>query len=157
MGLNRKLMEQISAPENLLLAWRSTRGNIPKHRRERSSGPDGISIADYEGNLTTELNFLSEALLSGRYRPHPPATFQISKPAGGRREIVVLNVADRVAQRAAQQILEPLWEPAFLGCSFGFRPGLSVNDAIGCAQNLRLQEQPWIVDGDISNCFDQAS
>lgn len=153
MGLNRKLMEQISAPENLLLAWRSIRGNIPKHRRERSSGPDGISIVDYENNLTTELNFLGEALINGRYQPRPAATYQISKPGGGRRKIVVLNIADRVAQRAAQQVLEPLWEPAFLGCSFGFRPGLSVNDALGCAQNLRLQNQPWIVDGDIRDCF----
>ncbi len=153
MGMNRKLMEQISAPENLLLAWRSIRGNIPKHRRDRSAGPDGISISDYEENLTTELNILSEALVNGRYRPHPPTTYKIAKPTGGKREIAVLNVTDRVAQRAAQQVLEPLWEPTFLGCSFGFRPGLSIHDAIGCAQSLRMQDQPWIVDGDISNCF----
>lgn len=153
MGIKHKMMEQISAPENLLLAWRQVRGNIPKYRRERSAGPDSISIADYEENLTTELNFLHDALMTGRYKPCPAAIFQIPKPGGGQRKIVVLNVSDRVAQRAAQQVLEPIWEPTFMDCSFGFRPGLSVNDAIGCAQDLRVQKQPWIVDGDITNCF----
>ena len=153
MGLNQKLMEQIASPENLLLAWRNVRGNIPKYRRERSAGPDGISIAAYDENLTTELNFLSDALLTGRYQPRSPASFQIPKPSGGRRKIVVLNVTDRVAQRATQQVLEPIWEPDFLDCSFGFRPGLSVADALGCAQHLRIQKQRWLVDGDITDCF----
>ena len=40
-----KLMEQIAAPENLLSAWRAVRGNIPKYRRERASGPDEIGRA----------------------------------------------------------------------------------------------------------------
>lgn len=153
MGIEHKLMEQISAPENLLMAWRQVKGNIPKYRRDRSAGPDGISITDYEANLTTELNFLHDALISGRYKPAPATLFQVPKSGGGQREIMVLNIVDRVAQRSAQQVLEPLWEPRFLPCSFGFRPGLSVDDAIGCAQIIRQQEQRWVLDGDIMNCF----
>ena len=66
----------------------------------------------------------------------------------------MLTVRDRVAQRAAQQALEPLWEPTFLDCSFGFRPGLSIDNAITCAQQLRAGGNPWAVDGDIAACFD---
>ena len=44
-------IEAVASPENLLRAWRSVRGNIPRYRRERSAGVDGISIDDFEKNL----------------------------------------------------------------------------------------------------------
>src|SRR5262245_29945377 len=103
------LMEQLASPENLLAAWRAVRGNIPKYRRARSSGPDGVTLLDYERELPAELNALHDRLLAGRYQPYPPARFKLPKRDGGEREVVVLAVADRVAQRAAQQVLEPLW------------------------------------------------
>ncbi len=153
MNTNPKLMEQLAAPENLLLAWRSVRGNIPKHRRQRSAGPNGVTLAEFEQDLTTQLEFLQDALVTGRYQPQQAARFLLPKKSGGRREIAVLNISERVAQRAAQQVLEPLWEPAFLDCSFGFRPGLSVANALTRAQQFRIQERRWVVDGDITNCF----
>jgi RNA-directed DNA polymerase len=63
-------------------------------------------------------------------------------------------VVDRVAQRAAQQVIEPLYEPYFLPCSFGFRPGRSTADAIYCARRMRTHGYRWVVDGDIAACFD---
>lgn len=148
------LMEQLASPENLLAAWRAVRGNIPKYRRARSAGPDGVTLLDYERELAAELNALRDGLLTGRYQPRTPARFRLPKRDGGEREVVVLAVADRVAQRAAQQVLEPVWEPEFLECSFGFRPGLSIDDAVACASGLRRRELVWVVDGDIAACFD---
>jgi len=148
------LMEQLAAPENLLAAWRSVRGNIPRYRRDRASGPDGVSLTEFERDLTAQLNILHDMLMSNRYLPIPPAHFRLRKKSGGERVISVLSVRDRVAQRAAQQTLEPLWEVEFLDCSFGFRPGLSIDQAITCAQRLRAGGNPWAVDGDISACFD---
>ncbi len=150
--IDNHLMEQLAAPENLLAAWRAIRGNIPQRRRAKSAGPDGVSLADFEQDLTAQLNFLSDALLNGRYLPQSPKRFTIRKGTHGRREIAVLSVADRVAQRAAQQALEPLWEPRFLPCSFGFRPGCSIEGALAYAGELRI-EQRWVVDGDIRECF----
>lgn len=91
--------------------------------------------------------------MKGRYQPEPPAYFSVPKRNGGERVLAILTVRDRVAQRAAQQVLEPLWEPDFLPCSFGFRPGISLNDAIAFVQELRPQ-YGWAVDGDIAACFD---
>lgn len=149
-----KLLEQIAAPENLLAAWRAVRGNIPGYRRARSAGPDGVSLAEFERELPAQLQALRAMLLEGRYRPEPPAVFALPKKGGGQRRISVLTVRERVAQRAAQQVLEPLWEPLFLDCSFGFRPGLSTQHAVLAARQLRAAGYAWVVDGDIAACFD---
>lgn len=147
-------MDQIASPENLLSAWRCVRSNVPQYRRARSAGPDGVTLAEFERDLPAQLDALHTLLARGRYQPQPPGHFSLPKQNGGRREIALLNVSDRVAQRAAQQVIEPLWEPTFLPCSFGFRPGRSIRDAVRCAQDLRRQGHPWVVDGDIAACFD---
>lgn len=155
MRLHIDLLEQIAAPENLLSAWRVVRGNIPAYRRQRSAGPDGISLVDYERDLDAELTVLRELLLSGRYQPISPAYFPIPKKNGGQRMLAILPVQDRVAQRAVLQMLEPFWEHEFLPCSFGFRPGMSVEQAVHYVSTLRRkQEHQWVVDGDIQQCFD---
>ena len=154
MNRQDRLMEQLAAPENLLAAWRSVRGNIPRYRRLRSSGPDGVTLAEFERDLPAQLSALRHMLIKGRYQPQAPGIFTLQKRSGGTRQIAVLNIADRVAQRAAQQVIEPLYEPSFLPCNFGFRPGRSTLDAIVCARRLRAGGYRWVVDGDIAACFD---
>lgn len=154
MNAQTQLMDQLASPENLLAAWRAVRGNIPVYRRQRSSGPDGITLAEFERDLPAQLQALRHMLLKGRYQPQPPGLFSIEKRSGGTRQIAVLNIADRVTQRAAQQVLEPVYEPLFLPCSFGFRPGRSLQDAVYCARRLREHGYAWVVDGDIASCFD---
>ena len=154
MNREQRLIEKLATPENLLLAWRSVRGNIPKYRWERSVGPDGVSLAEFARDLDSQLNALQDMLLNNRYQPVQPARFYVPKKNGERREIAVLSIRDRVAQRAAQQVIEPLWEPEFFDCSFGFRPGLSIDDALACVQQFRKQGHRWVVDGDIATCFD---
>lgn len=148
------LMDQIASPENLLTAWRAVRGNVPQYRRARSAGPDGVTLSEFERDLPAQLGAMRSMLAHGRYVPQQPGRFTIAKRGGGTREIAILNISDRVAQRAVQQVIEPLWEPTFLPCSYGFRPGRSIRDAICCAQGLRRQGNPWVVDGDIASCFD---
>ncbi len=154
MNQTMNLMEKVAAPDNLLAAWRAVRGNIPVYRRQRSAGPDGVTLAEYERDLTTQLSSLRHLLLKGRYQPQQPGLISIQKPNGGKRQIAILNVSDRIAQRAAQQVLEPLYEPTFLPCSFGFRPGRSIQDAVYCARRMRGHGYGWVVDGDIASCFD---
>ncbi|HNT25593.1 MAG TPA: reverse transcriptase domain-containing protein [Anaerolineales bacterium] len=154
MQTQTDLMEKLAAPENLLTAWRAVRGNIPRHRRQRSAGPDGVTLSDFERDLPVQLSTLRHMLLKGRYQPQKPGLFTIRKADGGSRQIALLNVADRVTQRAAQQVIEPLYEPGFLPCSFGFRPGRSIEDAVYCARQLRKHGYSWVVDGDIAACFD---
>ena len=142
---NDNLMQMLAAPENLLAAWHAVRGNIPQVRRARSSGPDGVSLADFERELPAQLSALRHALLRGTYRAQPPVVAGMPKKNGGVRKIAVLNVSDRVAQRAAQQVLEPIFEPGFLPCSYGFRPGLSTRNALEQANQIRAAGNGWAI------------
>jgi RNA-directed DNA polymerase len=147
------LMGMLTAPENLLSAWRAVRGNVPRVRRRHSAGPDGVTLAEFERDLSAQLNALRDMLLHSRYEPAPPKVIQIAKPNGGERTIGVLNVRDRVAQRAAEQVLAPLWEPEFLECNFGFRPGRGTPHALAYARQMRAEGCEWVVEGDIEDCF----
>jgi RNA-directed DNA polymerase len=148
-----ELMERLTAPENLLSAWRAVRGNVPRPRRRHSAGPDGVTLAEFERDLSAQLNTLQDMLVHSRYEPAPPKVIQIAKPSGGERTIGVLNVRDRVAQRAAVQVLAPLWEPEFLDCSFGFRPERGTPHALAYTRQLRADGCEWVVEGDIEDCF----
>lgn len=150
----RELLMRMCEPENLALAWRKVRSNVEVSRRASSAGVDEISVAAFEQQWETNLRELRTIMLDGGYRPLPPRRVELSKPGGGSRVIGVLAVRDRVAQRAAQQVLEPLFEPDFLDCSYGFRPGKSVEDALHRVLCYQQAGALWVLDADIASCFD---
>ena len=79
-------------------------------------------------------------------------------PKPGRSEKRPLGIPvmrDRAVQALAKTALEPEWEAKFERNSFGFRPGRSAHDAIE-AIFLRTRFKPkFVLDADISKCFDQ--
>lgn len=147
------LMKQICTLPNLRAAWRAVRGNIPVRRRAHSCGVDEMSVAAFEQRWEAHLEDLSQAMLAGHYQPLPPRRITIDKPGGGERTIGVLAVRDRVAQRAAHQVLEPLFDREFLDCSYGFRTGRSVEDAVHRVLCHRQAGCEWVFDGDVLDCF----
>ena len=51
--------------------------------------------------------------------------------------------------------LEPEWEAKFEANSFGFRPGRSCHDAIKAIYQNICHKPKWILETDISKCFDK--
>ena len=49
----------------------------------------------------------------------------------------------------------PLYEDKFLDCSFGFREGRSIQDAVSLVAEHRDAGRRWVVDGDIKDCFER--
>ena len=148
------LMKQICSLPNLRAAWRAVRGNIPVRRRAYSRGVDEVSVAAFEQQWEANLEALSLSMLEGGYQPLPPRRIEIAKQGGGERTIGLLAVRDRIAQRAAHQVLEPLFDRQFLDCSYGFRSGRSVEDALHRVLCYRQAGCEWVFDADIANCFD---
>jgi len=148
------LIDQIVSVENLTLAWRRVRSNIKLALRDRSAGPDAVTLRDFEADWARQMGQLAEELRDGSYRPLPPRRVTIPKMSGGERAIAILAVRDRIAQRAVHQVLEPLFDAHFLDCSYGCRPALGVTDAL--ARVVRYAERgfTWVVDADLSNYFD---
>jgi RNA-directed DNA polymerase len=64
------------------------------------------------------------------------------------------TLRDRVAQMALKLILEPIFEVDFYPYSYGYRPARRAQDAIAEIHKLTTQGYEWVVEGDITACFD---
>ncbi len=98
---------------------------------------------------------LADELAQGRYRPDAVQQFAILKADGSRRLITSYSVRDRVAQRAVLHVLQPLGERLFLDCSYGYRPGLTVDMAYNRVREWVRHGYHWVGDADIASCFDR--
>jgi group II intron reverse transcriptase/maturase len=129
-------------------AWRAVRAN------GGGAGTDGVDIRAFEVHLETELAVLARELSDGGYVPRGVRRILIPKRNEGLRPLAIWTLRDRVAQRAVYEAIEPRFEPGFLACSHGFRPGRSVQTAIADIVAGRNQGLRWVVDADIKDCFD---
>jgi RNA-directed DNA polymerase len=76
-------------------------------------------------------------------------------PDGKQRPLGIPTIEDRAKQMLAYLALCPQWEAHFEAGSYGFRPGRSVLDAAE-AVFLGIAKKPkWVLDADISKCFDE--
>jgi group II intron reverse transcriptase/maturase len=120
-----------------------------------AAGVDGQSIEDFSENLEQNLAMLVRELMDKTYRPQPVKRVEIPKAGGGKRLLGIPSVRDRVVQQALLEILQPIFDPDFHPSSYGYRPGRSAHQAISkAAMFIREYELCWVVDMDISKCFD---
>jgi RNA-directed DNA polymerase len=89
--------------------------------------------------------------------PSPVRRKEISKPGGGTRTLGIPTVMDRFIQQMMLQAMTPIWEPRFSENSYGFRPGRKAADAVRAAQGYVAKGKDWVVDLDISKCFDHVN
>ncbi|MHC5826312.1 MAG: reverse transcriptase/maturase family protein, partial [Nostoc sp.] len=65
------------------------------------------------------------------------------------------TIHDRALQTLAKMTLEPEWEAHFEINSYGFRPGRGCHDAIEAIFNHIKGKSKFVLDADISKCFDK--
>ena len=143
------LSTQLCHPETLHAAWRKVRAN------KGGPGSDGVTIQQFETNLTKHLRQLSREISEERYYPLPVQKFTMKKSNGSTRELSVLALKDRIVQRAVCDLISPIYEAKFLECSFGYRPNRGVPHAIAQVIALRAEGYEWVVHADIENFFDR--
>jgi len=69
------------------------------------------------------------------------------------RLLGVVNPRDKIIQKALLLVLEAIFEPTFLDVSHGFRPNKGTHTALKMVHQ-KFKNVPWIIEGDISKCFD---
>ena len=79
----------------------------------------------------------------------------ISKSDGNQRPLGIPTIHDRAKQMLAYLALCPQWESRFEQGSYGFRPGRTVFDAIENVWVGIAKKPKWVLDADISKCFDR--
>lgn len=120
-----------------------------------AAGIDGQSIDDFAKRLQANIDQLMQELQEKSYQPQSVKRVEIPKPTGGTRKLGIPAVRDRVVQQALLDILQPIFEPEFHPSSYGYRPGRSCHQAITKATMfIREYERKWVVDMDLSKCFD---
>ncbi len=148
------LFNLVADPAFLLVAWDRVRGN----KGARTAGVDGRTAASIQGQGVGEfLDGLRASLKDRSFRPLPVRERMIPKAGGKLRRLGIATIADRVVQASLKLVLEPIWEADFLPCSYGFRPGRRAQDAIAETVMFVTNSYEWVVEGDITACFDEIS
>jgi RNA-directed DNA polymerase len=60
-----------------------------------------------------------------------------------------------VVQAACKLVLEPIFEADFVPCSYGFRPNRRAQDAVEEVRYLAARSYEWVLEADITACFDE--
>src|SRR5437773_10132508 len=149
------LFNLVADPAFLLVGWVRVRGN----KGARTAGVDGRTAGSIEARGVEEfLGALRYSLKDRSFCPLPSRERLIPKPGTAkRRRLGISTIRDRVVQASLKLVLEPVFEADFLPCSYGFRPGRRVHDAVAEVRHLASHSYEWIVEGDIRACFDEIS
>ena len=123
----------------------------------RTAGVDGqtaysIMAERGEGPFLADLRV---ALKARTFAPLPVRERLIPKPGGKQRRLGIATVTDRVVQAALKLVLEPIFEADFTASSYGFRPGRRAQDAIAEIHHFSSKSYEWVLEGDITACFDE--
>jgi RNA-directed DNA polymerase len=127
------------------------------HSRNRDATPggDGQAWAAYGDNLEANLRDLSDRLKRGMYHASPVERVDIPKPDGRQRPIGIPTLEAKLVQRATVEVLNAIYGGAFLGCSYGFRPGRSPHQALDAVTGgIEKGSINWVLDADIRGFFE---
>jgi retron-type reverse transcriptase len=122
----------------------------------KAVGIDGVTKAQYGEQLEENLSDLVARLKRMAYRPQPIRQALIPKEGqpGATRPLGISVLEDKIVQKMMQKVLESIYEPLFLECSYGFRPGRGCHDAIKALyQHLYQNDTQVIIDVDLANFF----
>ena len=123
---------------------------------KKATGVDEVTKEEYGKNLSANLDVLVQKLKSMSYKPGNIRVVDIPKEGkpGATRPLGISNFEDKLFQRVTGKILESVYEPLFLGCSYGFRPGRGCHDAVrALRQYLYENEVSTVIDVDLANYF----
>ncbi|MEO1374601.1 MAG: group II intron reverse transcriptase/maturase [Cyanobacteria bacterium J06635_10] len=142
--LQKTLINSFSA--KLLAVRKISQDNQGK----KTAGIDGIKSLSPKERLKLTKNLV----IDGKSKP----TRRVWIPKPGKKEKRPLGIPtmfDRAKQSLIKLALEPEWEAKMESNSYGFRPGRSVHDAIE-AIFVSIKNMPkYVLDADISKCFDK--
>lgn len=120
----------------------------------KAVGIDRMTKSAYGEHLDGNIHNLILRIRRGTYRPKAARITQIPKEDGSKRPLAISCIEDKLVQLAVSDILSRIYEPLFLPCSYGFRPGLNCHAALKALQQQTYRN--WngaVVEIDIRQYF----
>ena len=133
----KHLVEIITLPENIRLAYR----NIKKNHGSMTPGTDGKTITDL-ATLSDEQLISSVQHRLGWYVPQSVRRVEIPKgnDPTKKRPLGIPTIMDRLIQQCVLQVMEPICEAKFHDHSYGFRPNRNQQHAIAQVHNAQVPD-----------------
>ena len=138
----------------LISSWAAKAASVRRvtqdNNGKKTAGVDGVK------SLTPKQRFalINKITLGSKVKP----TRRVWIPKPGTEEerpLGIPTMEDRALQALVKLVLEPEWEARFESNSYGFRPGRSCQDAIGAIFFAVSKKSKYVLDADISKCFDR--
>ena len=121
---------------------------------KKAVGIDRVTKAAYGEKLDENINGLIQRIRRGTYQPKPARITETPKEDGSKRPLAISCLEDKLVQLAVSKILNKIYEPLFLPCSYGFRPGLNCHDALRALQQSTYRNRNGaLVEIDIRKYF----
>ncbi|MEH2134927.1 MAG: CRISPR-associated endonuclease Cas1 [Nostoc sp.] len=137
--------------EHLNYAWLQVRAG------SKAAGIDGISVELFESMATEQLHNLASQIQYETYTASPAKGFYVPKKNGSKRLIGIPIVRDRIVQRLLLDELYFPLEDTFLDCSYAYRPGHSIQQAVQHLYGYYQYQPKWVIKTDITDFFDNLS
>ncbi|MCD9461383.1 reverse transcriptase domain-containing protein, partial [Marinibactrum halimedae] len=150
-NFNHDLFDQIFSPANVNKAWKQVKAN------KGAPGVDNLTIEQFPEWAKSHWQQCKSRLQNGSYHPHPVKRVEIDKADGGKRQLGIPTVLDRVIQQSITQVISEIIDPRFSENSFGFRPNRSAHQAVKQVQKIIKQKRRIAVDVDLSKFFDRVN
>lgn len=120
------------------------------NRGKKTAGVDGVKAIP----PSQRLQLARKLKLNGKAKS--VRRVWIPKPGKTeKRPLGIPTIEDRARQALVKMAMEPEWEAKFEPTSYGFRPGRSTHDAVARIYVTIAQKANYVLDADISKCFDQ--
>ena len=110
-------------------------------------------VRRFAEDLDGQIGRLVADLAWGAYEPRDLTEVLIGADGGGRRQLLIPAVRDRVVERAVLDAMTPLVDPHLGPASYAYRPGLGVAEAVQAVVALREEGLTWVARTDIDDCF----
>lgn len=124
-------------------------------RKDASAGVDEVTYREYEQDVWRHIPTLHDRLVSHQYRAQPLRRVYIPKENGRQRPISIPALEDKIVQKATVTVLNAIYEPDFLPCSYGFRPGRSAHNALDAiGRTICRGPIAYVLEADIQGYFD---
>jgi RNA-directed DNA polymerase len=124
-------------------------------KHHAAPGVDGQTWAAYGEQRASHLRERSERLQRGASQAPPGERVYRPKADGRQRPIGTPTLADKSVQRATVEVRNAIYETAFLGCSYGARPGRRPHHALDAVTvGSEKRNSHWVLDADMRGCYD---
>lgn len=110
------------------------KGQFRRLDGSKAVGIDRMTKAAYGEHLEENIQNLIQRIRRGTYHPKAARITEIPKEDGSKRPLAISCTEDKLVQLAVSDILNRIYEPLFMPCSYGFRPGLNCHAALRALQ-----------------------